>query len=57
LIIAHGTWLARDDFARFVYHGAGTAAIDWEAAIGSPAGRPSASATQSPASTNATSAS
>jgi hypothetical protein len=34
LIIAHGTWLARDDFARFIRHGAGTAAIDWEAAIG-----------------------
>jgi hypothetical protein len=35
LIIAHGTWLARGDVARFIYHGAGTAAIDWEAAIGS----------------------
>jgi hypothetical protein len=33
LIIAHGTWLARDDFARFIHHGTGTAAIDWEAAI------------------------
>jgi hypothetical protein len=33
LIIAHGTWLPRDDFARFIHHGAGTAAIDWEAAI------------------------
>jgi hypothetical protein len=33
LLIAHGTWLARDDFARFVHHGTGTAAIDWEAAI------------------------
>jgi hypothetical protein len=34
LIIAHGTWLARsDDFGRFIHHGAGTAAIDWEAAI------------------------
>jgi hypothetical protein len=33
LIIAHGTWLARDDFTRFIYHGAGTAAIDWEAAV------------------------
>ena len=32
LIIAHGTWLSRDDFIRFIYHGAGTAAIDWEAA-------------------------
>jgi hypothetical protein len=28
LIIAHGTWLARDDFARFIRHGAGTAAIE-----------------------------
>src|SRR5260370_19804622 len=34
LIIAHGTWLSRDDFIRFIYHGAGTAAIDWETAIG-----------------------
>ncbi len=34
LIIAHGTWLARDDFACFIHHGTGTAAIDWEAAIG-----------------------
>ena len=33
LIIAHGTWLARDDFACFIRHGAGTAAVDWEAAI------------------------
>ena len=33
LIIAHGTWLARDDFGGLIYHGAGTAAIDWEAAI------------------------
>ncbi|MGH3191387.1 MAG: hypothetical protein ACRDPY_18425 [Streptosporangiaceae bacterium] len=33
LIIAHGTWLERDDFARFVHHGAGAAAIDWEAAV------------------------
>jgi hypothetical protein len=33
LIIAHGTWLGRDDFARFIHHGNGTAAIDWEAAI------------------------
>ena len=24
----------RDDFAGFIHHGAGTAAIDWEAAIG-----------------------
>ena len=34
LIIARATWLAREDFARFIHHGAGTAAIDWEAAIG-----------------------
>jgi hypothetical protein len=33
LIIAHGTWLDRDDFACFVHQGTGTAAIDWEAAI------------------------
>ena len=34
LIIAHGTWLDRDDdFGRFICHGPGTAAIDWEAAI------------------------
>ncbi len=33
LIIAHGTWFARDDFACFIHHGTGTAAIDWEAAI------------------------
>jgi ABC-type phosphate transport system ATPase subunit len=32
LIIAHGTWLTRDDFACFVEYGTGTAAIDWEAA-------------------------
>jgi len=32
LIIAHGTWLA-SDFGRFIHHGTGTAAIDWEAAI------------------------
>lgn len=31
LIIAHGTWLGREDFRDHVYHGAGTAAIDWEA--------------------------
>jgi hypothetical protein len=30
LIIAHGTWLARDDFTHFIHHGTGTAAIDWE---------------------------
>ena len=34
LVIAHGTWLARNDFARFIHTGTGTAAIDWEAAIG-----------------------
>lgn len=33
LIIAHGTWLERDDFASFIHHGTGTAAIDWEDAI------------------------
>lgn len=33
LIIAPGTWLSRDDFIRFIYHGARTAAIDWETAI------------------------
>lgn len=32
LIIAHGTWLTRDDFACFIEHGTGAAAIDWEAA-------------------------
>jgi len=31
-IIAHGTWLTRDDFACFVEYGTGTAAIDWEPA-------------------------
>ena len=30
---AAGTWLARDDFTRYIYRGAGTAAIDWEAAV------------------------
>jgi hypothetical protein len=35
LLIAHGTWLARDDFtSRFICHGPEAAAIDWEAAIG-----------------------
>jgi hypothetical protein len=39
LIIAHGTWLARDDFARFIHQCTGTAAIDWEAAVSAlPAG-------------------
>ena len=33
LNIAHGTWLARDDFACFVHRGTGSAAIDWVAAI------------------------
>ena len=40
LIIAHGTWLARDDFAHFIHHGTGIAdpgtemaSIEWEAAI------------------------
>src|SRR5438477_9252864 len=33
LIITQGVWLDRDDFARFVHHGTGTAVIDWEAAI------------------------
>jgi hypothetical protein len=32
LIIAHGTWLTRDDFTCFIEHRTGTAAIDWEAA-------------------------
>lgn len=32
LIIAHGTWLGREDFQQFIHHGRGTAAIDWEAA-------------------------
>jgi hypothetical protein len=33
LIIAHGTWAERCDFACFIRHGTGTAAIDWEAAV------------------------
>jgi len=33
LIIAHRCWAERDDFACFIHHGAGTAAIDREAAI------------------------
>jgi hypothetical protein len=33
LLIAHGTWTGRCDFGRFINHGTGTAAIDWEAAI------------------------
>jgi hypothetical protein len=31
LIIAHRTWLAREDFKDHIYYGDGTAAIDWEA--------------------------
>jgi hypothetical protein len=31
LIIAHRTWLTRDDFTSLIEHGTGTAAIDWEA--------------------------
>jgi hypothetical protein len=37
LLIAHGTWLARDDFRDHVFHGTGTAAIDWEAVTQAPA--------------------
>jgi hypothetical protein len=35
MLIAHGTWLARDDFARFIHadHATGMAAIDWTAAV------------------------
>jgi hypothetical protein len=33
LVIAHGSRLIRDDFARFIHHGSGTAAIDWAAAM------------------------
>jgi hypothetical protein len=33
LLIAHGTWLARDDFTCFINHGTGTAAVDWQAAL------------------------
>ena len=33
LIIAHGTWLTREDFTCFIEHGTRTAAIDWEAAV------------------------
>jgi hypothetical protein len=33
LIIAHGTWAERCDFGSFIHHGAGIAAIDWEAVI------------------------
>lgn len=31
LVIAHGTWLAREDFRDCVCHGTEMAAIDWEA--------------------------
>jgi hypothetical protein len=34
LLIAHGTWPAREDFTCFIRHGVGTAAIGREAAIG-----------------------
>ena len=34
LVIAHGTWLTRDDFKAFIHRCDGTAAIDWEAAVG-----------------------
>jgi hypothetical protein len=27
------TWIERDDFTRFIHYGAGSAAIDWEAAV------------------------
>jgi hypothetical protein len=33
LISAQESWLGRDDFARFILRGPGTAAIDWEGAI------------------------
>jgi hypothetical protein len=33
LIIAHGTWLTRHDFTRFIHTGTGIAATDWEAVI------------------------
>jgi hypothetical protein len=33
LIIAHGTWLTRDDFTCFIEHGPGTAAVNWESAV------------------------
>ena len=32
LIIAHSTWLTRDDFTCLIEHDTGIAAIDWEAA-------------------------
>jgi hypothetical protein len=55
LVIAHGSWLARDDFARFIYHSTGTTAIDWAAAIGAlDAGRPSVRSLAAPAGTLAT---
>jgi hypothetical protein len=33
LVIARGTWAGRCDFACFIHHGTGTAAIDGEAVI------------------------
>jgi ABC-type phosphate transport system ATPase subunit len=33
LIIAHATWLIRDDFTCFIEHGTETAATDWETAV------------------------
>lgn len=33
LIIAHGTWVGRPDFACHIHHGTTAAAIDWEAAV------------------------
>jgi predicted hotdog family 3-hydroxylacyl-ACP dehydratase len=31
LVIAHGTWLTREDFQDHIHHGTGLASIDWEA--------------------------
>jgi hypothetical protein len=33
MIIAHGCWAGRDDFASFIHRDDSTAAIDWEAVI------------------------
>jgi hypothetical protein len=33
LIIAHATWLGREDFQQFIHHGRGTAVIDWKGAV------------------------
>jgi hypothetical protein len=35
MLIAHAAWLNRDDFSKFIYPDttAGTAAIDWDAAV------------------------